>query len=204
MEILIILCAVMVVLNIAIYPLCKKHYRQEDAERIAEGTLKAKSETDTLPGICWMMSGFILMISVMLDGEYAFKAVLVGFVDFFLLLFCIIAAFKRDSYYTVDGEGLACIKQGYKAWSHSWDEIRHARRRIICTGRNFSILYDVVTNEGVKRRSLPSILGSDLKKHVEFDNTQTKAEKRLIIILYIIMIPLIIYLLLASTHTMFF
>ena len=40
MEVLILLCIITVALNIAIYPLCKITYRDEDAEMIAEGKLK--------------------------------------------------------------------------------------------------------------------------------------------------------------------
>lgn len=45
MALLIILYILLLILNIAIYPLCKISYRDEDAERIAEGRLKVICET---------------------------------------------------------------------------------------------------------------------------------------------------------------
>ncbi len=51
METLILYVIISVVLNIAIFPFCKVVYRNEDAECIAEGKMKAKNGVMCFPKI---------------------------------------------------------------------------------------------------------------------------------------------------------
>lgn len=170
MVILILLCIVSAALNIVIYPLCKISYRIEDAERIAKGKIKAKSEVMYFPKACWIVSAFILIIAIFLHNDYGAVVIMIFLQCLVVFFFCLIAVFQRNSYYTIDEERLTYVKHGNLEWSHSWDEIDHARKRIISTGKSFIILYDIETKDGVKHRSLPSVLGRDLKEHVRMDN----------------------------------
>lgn len=170
MEILIILCLISVALNIAIYPMCKINYRNEDAERIAEGKINAKSEVMYFPKACWIMSTIMLIIAIFLHDDFGAVMIMICLQCLVVFFFCLIAVFQRNSYYTIDEKRLTYVKHGTQEWSHSWDEIDHARKRIISTGKSFIILYDIETKDGVKHRSLPSVLGRDLKDHVRIDN----------------------------------
>lgn len=170
MEMLILLGITAVVLNIAIYPLCKVVYRNEDAELIAEGRMKAKSEVMYFPKACWMISAVLLIFAIFAHNDKGAVTVLMGITCITVFFFCLVAIFQRNSYYTIDEERLTFVKHGKQEWSHSWDEIDHAKMRIVGTGKSYVVLYDIETKEGVKRRSLPSVLGRDLKEHVQMNN----------------------------------
>lgn len=170
MEILIILCSISVVLNIAIYPLCKIKYRHEDAELLAEGKIMVKSQVMYFPTACWVMSGALLIIAAFLHNDMGTVVIMIGMQCLVAFFMCLVALFQRNSYYIIDDKQLTYVKRGNLEWSHSWDEIDHARKRIVSTGKSFITLYDIVTKEGVKRRSLPAVLGRDLREHVRMDN----------------------------------
>ncbi len=192
MEILILLCLISVALNIAIYPLCKITIREEDAIGIAEGKMKMKSELTHFPKACWIMSAVMMIIAASLHNDYGSVVMLLFLQCLVVFFLCLIAAFRRDRYYTIDDERLSYVKHGILEWSHSWDEIDHARKRIISTGKSFIILYDIETKEGVKHRSLPSTLGRDLKEHVRIDNRLKPGLICLIIILVFVISVLIV------------
>lgn len=166
---LILLSVVAMILNIAIYPLSKVTFREEDATRIAEGTLRVKTRTKFMPLVCWTMTGMFLLIFALSHQDMGSMCVLLFMDMLFALAFCVASALFHNSYYTIDDECLTYVKHGSLAWSHSWDEIDHARKRIVSTGKSFVIVYDIVTKDGVKHRSLPSNLGRDLKEHVFMD-----------------------------------
>lgn len=170
MEILILLCIISVVLNIAIYPLCKIKYRYEDAELLAEGKIMVKSQVMNFPTACWVMSGALLIIAAFLHNDMGTVVIMIGMQCLVAFFMCLVALFQRNSYYIIDDKQLTYVKRGNLEWSHSWDEIDHARKRIVSTGKSFITLYDIVTKEGVKRRSLPAVLGRDLREHVRMDN----------------------------------
>lgn len=184
MEILILLCIISVVLNIAIYPLCKIKYRDEDAERIAEGMMKAKSEVMYFPKACWMVSAILLVFAIIAHNDMGTMVLMIGMQCLVAFFLCLVALFQRNSYYTIDDEQLTYVKRGNLEWSHTWDEIDHAKKRIVSTGKSFIVLYDIVTKEGVKHRSLPSVIGRDLREHVRMDNRF----KPVVIIILIILI----------------
>ncbi len=171
MEVLTIMCIVTVVLNIAIYPLCKVNYREEDLARVAEGKLRIKCENKYLPHVCWAISAILLIVAICLRKDVGAVTTMIGFDCLVAFIFCLVAALKRDRYYAIDENSLSYVKHGELEWSHTWDEIDHARKRVVSTGKSFIILYDIVTKDGVKHRSLPSNLGRDLKEHVKIDKS---------------------------------
>lgn len=191
MEVLIILSIVTVLLNIVIYPLCKITYRIEDAEKIIDGKLSIKSETMYFPHSCWFISAVLLIIALVLQFKIGEIAVLVGIDCLVAFFLCLIALFKRNSYYTLDEERLSHVKHGNLEWSHTWDEIDHARKRVVSTGKAFIVYYDIVTKDGVKHRSLPSTLGRDLTEHVYIDKGTNPWLITLILILLAIVAILI-------------
>ena len=170
MEILILLCIISVVLNIAIYPLCKIKLRYEDAERIAEGKIMVKSEVMNFPKACWIVSAVMSFVAIFFHDDMGTMVLMIGMQCLVAFFLCLVTLFRRNSYYTIDDKQLTYVKHGHLEWSHSWDEIDHARKRIVSTGKSFIVLYDIVTKEGVKRRSLPAVLGRDLREHVRMDN----------------------------------
>lgn len=187
MEILILLCIISVVLNIAIYPLCKIKYRDEDAERIAKGKIIAKSEVMNFPKACWMVSAILLVFAIIAHNDMGTVVLMIGMQCLVAFFLCLVALFQHNSYYTIDEEQLTYVKHGNLEWSHSWDEIDHAKKRIISTGKSFIVLYDIVTKEGVKRRSLPAVIGRDLREHVRMDNRF----KPVVIVILVILIFII-------------
>lgn len=192
METLIILCIISVALNIAIYPLCKINYRIEDAERLAEGKINVKCQVMHFPKACWIITGIFLIIAILAHNDMAAVMILIGIDCLVAFFLCLAAVFQRNSYYTVDEERLTYVKHGIEEWSHTWDEIDHARKRIISTGKSFIILYDIETKDGVKHRALPSVLGRDLRDHVRMDNRIKPVAICVLIILLFIVATLII------------
>ena len=186
MEVLVLLCIISVALNIAIYPLCKIKYREEDMERLVEGKIKVKSETMHFPKASWLMSAIMLIIAGFLHNDVGTVVIIIGMQCLVVFFLCFVAIFSRNSYYTLDEERLSFVKHGKLEWSHTWDEIDHARKRIISTGKSFIILYDIETKEGVKHRSLPSVLGRDLNEHVRMENRIKPVVICLIVILLFI------------------
>lgn len=171
MVVLIILCIISVILNIAIYPLCKINYRDEDLEKIAEGKLRIISETKHFPQACWVLSIIFLIAAFFVRNNLVEVVIMIGIQGLVALFLCIYAAFYHNSYYTIDEERLVHVKHGIEEWKHTWDEIDHARRRIVSTGKTFIIYYDITTKEGVKHRSLPASLGRELKQRVPLDKS---------------------------------
>lgn len=192
METLIVLCIISVALNIAIYPLCKINYRIEDAERLAEGKIKVKCQVMHFPKACWIITGIFLIAALFAHNDIAAVVILIGIECLVAFFLCLIAVFQRNSYYTVDEERLTFVKHGIEEWSHTWEEIDHARKRIISTGKSFIILYDIETKDGVKHRSLPSVLGRDLRDHVRMDNRVKPVVICVLIILLFIVATLIV------------
>lgn len=184
METLILLCIISVVLNIAIYPLCKIKYRDEDAERIAEGKIKVKSEVMNFPKASWVVSAVMLTVAIFFHEDMGGIVLMIGMQCLVTFFLCLVALFRRNSYYIIDDERLTCVERGDMAWSHSWDEIDHARKRVVSTGKSFITYYDIETKEGVKRRSLPAVLGRDLGEHVRMDNRV----KPVVIVILVILI----------------
>lgn len=182
------MCILSVIFNIAIYPLCKVNYLEEDVERVAEGTLKIKCELKYLPKVCWGISAFLMIIAICLHDDFGAVTVLLGFECFVAFLFCFVAILKRDRYYAIDENSLSFVKHGRLEWCHTWDEIDHARKRVISTGKSFIILYDIETKDGVKHRSLPSSLGRDLKEHVNIDKSLKLWQLWIIIAIVIVFI----------------
>lgn len=166
MVILQILCILSAILNIAIYPLGKISYRQEDAAKLAEGKLRIISETRYSAQACWILSIIILIVALILCDNDVEMAIMMGILCFVAFFICVDAAFHRNSYYTIDEERLTSIKRGIEEWSHPWKEIDHARRRIISTGKAVIVYYDIETKDGVMHRSLPAALEKDLKQRV--------------------------------------
>lgn len=191
MEVLIILSIITVLLNIVIYPLCKITYRIEDAEKIIDGKLRVKSETMYFPHSCWFISAVFLIIALFLQNNIGEIVVVLGIDCLVAFFLCLIALFKRNSYYTLDEERLSHVKHGNLEWSHTWDEIDHARKRVVSTGKAFIVYYDIVTKDGVKHRSLPSTLGRDLTEHVYIDKGANPWLITLILILLAIVVILI-------------
>ena len=192
METLIILCIISLALNIVIYPLCKINYRIEDAERMAEGKIKVKSQVTVFPKACWIMSGIFLIIAIFVHNDFVAVTIMILIQCLVAFFLCLIALFERNGYYTIDEERLTFVKHGIEKWSHTWDEIDHARKRIISTGKSFIILYDIETKDGVKHRSLPSVLGRDLRDHVRMDNRVKPVVICVLIILLFIIGTLIV------------
>lgn len=184
METLILLCIISVVLNIAIYPLCKIKYRDEDAERIAEGKIKVKSEVMNFPKASWIVSAIMLTVAIFFHEDMGGIVLMIGMQCLVTFFLCLVALFRRNSYYIIDDERLTYVERGDMAWSHSWDDIDHARKRVVSTGKSFITYYDIETKEGVKRRSLPAVLGRDLGEHVPMDNRV----KPVVIVILVILI----------------
>lgn len=197
MEVLILLAVLLVAMNIAVRPLCRQRYRSEDAERIAEGSLRAKNEVQLFPKACWIISGIMVLVAILVHKDLGASITILGTTDICLFILCVVALFQRNTYYTLDDERLTCVKHGKEKWSHTWDEIEHARRRIVSTGKSFIVLYDITTREGVKHRSLPAVLERDLKSHVRVDSGMSLAKCFLILLLTII---LIIFIIAVVTH----
>ena len=159
------------ILNIVIYPLCKIRYRDEDAVGIAEGKLQIKSKTRHFPQSCWALSLLFLMIAIFQHNNQGIVVIMIGLQCLVAFLLCLYAVFHRNSYYTMDDGRLTHVKNGIEQWSHTWDEIDHAKQRIVSTGKAFIIYYDITTKDGVKHRSLPASLGKTLKQRVPMDNS---------------------------------
>lgn len=167
---LILLCVILLVLNFVIYPLCKVKYRSEDAEGIANGKIKVKSEVMYFPMACWIVSGSVLILALFFLNDMGIVVTMIAIQCIAAFFLCLVALFLRNSYYTIEEDRLTYVKHGNLEWSHSWDEIAHARKRVISTGKSFIILYDIETKDGVKHRSLPAVLGKELQQHVGLDN----------------------------------
>jgi len=187
---LIIVCVIFVVLNIVIYPLCKPRYREEDAVRIAEGTLRVKSQWKVFPALSWIFGALVLFF--VLSGLDERGTTMIGIFCVLTVIFCAIGMFLRRSYYTMDEDRLTYVKHGEVAWSHTWDEIDHARRRFISTGKSVVMVYDIVTKDGVKHYSLPSSLGKELKSHVYMDNRLPTRAKWVLGILLVLLLAMLL------------
>jgi len=186
MVTLIILCILSAILNIALFRICQTKYRDEDARGIADGRVKIKSTTKHLPQTSWVICTVLLIIAAICYDNPEVAIVLVGLVCVITLLFILIAAFHRNSYYAIDDKGLSYIKHGNLEWSHSWNEIDHAKKRVVSTGKSFIILYDIETKDGVKHRSLPSSLKRDLEEHTFINKRIDKATLLILLALIII------------------
>lgn len=171
MALLIILCIISLILNIAIYPLCKIDLRDEDAAGIAEGKLRIMSETRHFPLSCWVLSIIFLIVAIFHHSNQGMVVIIIGLQCLVAFFLCLYAIFHRNSYYSIDERRLTHVKHGIEQWSHTWDEIDHAKRRVVSTGKAFIIYYDITTKDGVKHRSLPASLGKVLKQRVPMDNS---------------------------------
>ncbi len=192
MGVLISLIVLLVVLNAAIYPLCKIQYRSEDAARIADGSLKVKGGTQGYPVSCWILSASMAVISALFHSTDVAIA-MIGLSDLVVLILFVIAAFNHNTYYTTDDERLTYVKHGKIEWSHTWEEIKHARKRIVSTGKSFIVYYDITTKDGVQHRSLPADLGNDLKKRVYINRKVERGTIMGLVIFIVVIIMLLLF-----------
>lgn len=171
MPIFVILCILTALLNVAIHYICKTDYRPEDLEGVKQGRLKIKNQTSYFPETCWCVTGVMAILALCLHSNFGSVVVLLCMAFLVVAIMCFVALFCRDSYYAIAEDGLSFVKHGKLEWSHSWDEIDHARMRVVGTGKSFIVYYDIQTKDGVKHRSLPGAMRRDLKEHVRMDRS---------------------------------
>lgn len=182
---------ILLALNIAIYLLSKTKYRNEDAARIADGSLKALCLTKGA-WVFWIL----MLIPLFGVSTFTFRIVrrvilLVAVVAITFLGF-IYVLFRHNSYYTIDKERLSYIRHGKLKWSYRWDEIDYAQSNVISEKEESPYYYDIITKDGVKRRFLSVMLKEYLVQHVKIHKHVWEWPFYLSLIPFIAMIILII------------
>lgn len=156
----IIIFFILLALNIVISLLSKTKYRSEDAERIADGSVKVLCYTKGL----WRL--WILMVIPMFPVETVRNLVFLIFVVVITFVGFIDVLCYYNSYFTIDDERLTYIKHGKLKWSCRWDEIDYARSYATSEKEGSAYYYDIIRKDGVKYRFLPLMLKESLEQHV--------------------------------------